>query len=288
MENDMKDIMEILIAGGDMRQLFCAERLADKYGVSVIGFDPDLIPEGLSPAAGSKRFGCIVLPMPPLDENGLVNAPCYSGSLGIEELAEKLAPGGLILAGKADTRLAEAFTGSDIITYMDREDLQLRNAVPTAEGAVQLALEELPVTLSGLPVLIVGMGRIGIALAEILKGFGAEVTAAVRSRSSAAKAHLHGVKYTYIEGFSDRYALVFNTAPEMVFDRTMLEKSGRDTLFIDLASRPGGIDFEAAAELGRKAVWALGIPGKTAPVTAGEIVADTIAGILAERGAGDE
>ena len=74
----------------------------------------------------------------------------------------------------------------------------------------------------------------------------------------------------------------------MVFDRTMLEKSGRDTLFIDLASRPGGIDFEAAAELGRKAVWALGIPGKTAPVTAGEIVADTIAGILAERGAGDE
>ena len=87
-----------------------------------------------------------------------------------------------------------------------------------------------------------------------------------------------------MKDFNSDYALVLNTAPELVFDREMLTKSGSNTLFIDLASRPGGIDFEAAADLGRKAVWALGLPGKSCPVSAGEIVAETVAGILAERG----
>ena len=79
------------------------------------------------------------------------------------------------------------------------------------------------------------------------------------------------------------YNLIFNTAPVLIFDRNTLEKLGSETILIDLASKPGGVDFKSAGEIGIKAIWALGIPGKTAPVTAGEIVAETIENIIKER-----
>ena len=44
----------------------------------------------------------------------------------------------------------------------------------------------------------------------------------------------------------------------------------------------GGVDFEAAKEAGVKVIWALSLPGKTAPITAGKIIKDTILNILNE------
>ena len=70
----------------------------------------------------------------------------------------------------------------------------------------------------------------------------------------------------------------------MVLDKSILERADPDCLIIDLASKPGGVDFSAAAKLGIKVIWALGLPGKTAPVTSGEIIADTVINILSERG----
>lgn len=274
----MKNKTKILIAGGDMRQVFCAGKLADIYDVKVIGIDVDF------PENDFSECDCVVLPVPPLDEKGNINTPCSEKTLLPETVSSYLKKDGIVFTGKNDPRLKEIFPECRIIDYMSREDLSLKNAVPTAEGAVQLALEELPVTLSGLPVLIVGMGRIGTSLAVILKGFGADITAAVRSAKGTGKARIIGIKSVCMKDIGNNYSLVFNTAPELIFDRQTLQKFSNETLFIDLASRPGGFDFESAAELGKKVIWALGIPGKTAPVTAGEIVAETIAGILSDGG----
>ena len=280
----MEKRMRILIAGGDMRQIYCAERLAEKYEVSVIGFDREHFICRKAQNAVCGQYDCAVLPVPPLDDAGDITAPCFSGKIHADEIKDMLVPDGIVLAGRADSRLSEIFSGMEICDYMLCEEIMIRNAVPTAEGAVQIALEELPVTLSGLKVLIVGMGRIGTALAEILKGFGADITAAVRNSSGAARAKLHGVKSVCTDSMGTDFGLVFNTVPYLIFDRSRLCQFEDDTLFIDLASKPGGIDFSSAAELGKKAVWALGLPGKTAPVTSGEIIADTISGMLDERG----
>ena len=51
-----------------------------------------------------------------------------------------------------------------------------------------------------------------------------------------------------------------------------------------MASKPGGVDLEAAAQLGVKVVWALSLPGKVAPVTAGRSIKTTIYNILHELG----
>ncbi|MGM9936476.1 MAG: dipicolinate synthase subunit DpsA, partial [Candidatus Ornithomonoglobus sp.] len=74
----------------------------------------------------------------------------------------------------------------------------------------------------------------------------------------------------------------FNTVPALILTGEVLEKVRQDTLIIDLASKPGGIDFDAAAELGLRVIWALSLPGRVAPVTAGIIIKDTITNILSE------
>lgn len=271
----MKSKINILIAGGDMRQIYCAEKLSDIYSVKVIGIDCEMKSD-----LTDDKFDCVVLPVPPLDEKGNISTPCSADIISVGELKKFMNDDCIIFTGRYDKRL-EMFADR-IIDYMSREDLCLKNAVPTAEGAVEIALTELPVTLSGLSVLIVGMGRIGTALAEILKGFGADITVAVRSARGAGKARVIGVKSVCMRDMGADYGLVFNTAPELVFSREVLEKFSDDTLFIDLASRPGGFDFRSASELNKKVIWALGLPGKTAPVTAGEIVAETITNILSE------
>lgn len=277
----------ILIAGGDMRQIYCAKRLSQEFETKLIGFDRDSLPDEFelpfADISSPKKYDCAVLPVPPLDDKGNIYTPCSSETLTLQALQGLLTEKPVIFAGKANEKLKKAFPNAIISDYLLSEELNIKNAVPTAEGAVQLALEELPVTLNELKVLVVGMGRIGTALVRILQGFGADISAAVHSPRGAAKARLYGVKAVPTKRLGNNYGLVFNTAPKLIFDRSTLEKFDDRTLFIDLASKPGGIDFEAALNLGLKVIWALGLPGKTAPVTSGEIIAETISSMLAER-----
>jgi dipicolinate synthase subunit A len=276
---------KILIAGGDLRQLYCGARLSEKYDTAVIGFDKPCIPPDMKPLYHETgMYDEIILPVLPVDECGMLNTPCSEEKIPASDINALLKSGGRIFAGKVSENLKKYFPDAEIIDYMEREELNLLNAIPSAEGAVQLALEELPVTLNGLKVLVVGCGRIGTALIGILKGFGADVTVSVRSAEKAAKARILGAKTCCSRDIAGDFGLVFNTVPSMIFNRKLLEKFSSGTLFIDLASKPGGIDFEAAVELGIKAIWALGLPGKTAPITAGEIIADTVSGILNEKG----
>ena len=66
------------------------------------------------------------------------------------------------------------------------------------------------------------------------------------------------------------------------FTRAMLQKLPSEALVLDLASRPGGTDFAAAAELGIRAEHALALPGKCAPRTAGTLIAQTVLAMIEE------
>lgn len=278
---------KILSVGGDMRSVYCAARLATEYDTSILGFDAEDIPHGsgLHICDASKKYDTLLLPVIPLDSDGMI--PAENGSIDPEEAALLVDSRAEIFVGRMDARLRDIFPDARFTDYLSREDVCLKNAVPTAEGAVMIALSELPVTLSGLKILIVGMGRIGTALTEILKGFGADVTAAVRNEGGAARARLHGVKSVRTEEIGGEWGLIFNTVPMMIFDSDKLSKLRRDTLIIDLASKPGGVDLAEAESLNIKTIHALGLPGKTAPVTAGEIIAESIIDTLKKGGGGN-
>ncbi len=95
----------------------------------------------------------------------------------------------------------------------------------------------------------------------------------------------YGVEHTgQLEGWLCGYDLVINTVPARILGEEALADLRPGCLVIDLASKPGGVDFEAAARLGVKVIWALSLPGKVAPITAGQSIKSTIYNILHELG----
>ena len=283
-----------LIAGGDLRQVYVAKSLAEKdFTVYAAGFDENIaFPEGVTVIDNitlfSGRVDYLVLPLPVSNDGVTLNAPFCKSSIPINLLTTVVNDGGLVFGGRFSPVVKNMFTDCKIETadYLEREELNVLNAVPTAEGAVQIAMEELPRTISGLDVLVLGAGRIGKVLVKILHGLGAGITVAARKYSDLAWAEIAGCKTVHIAKlpFSPLdYDLMFNTVPAAVLDEEALGRLGKDALVIDLASKPGGVDFDAARRLGIKVVWALSLPGKVAPVTSGEIIAHTVLNILCEQ-----
>lgn len=288
-----------VIAGGDMRFSALAAYFAERNRVYTVGFDRNTI-VGDAENSGIIRLGGIssvperadylVLPLPASQDGTTLSTPYYSGTISLKTLCSAVSENGIVFGGRLTPDIEEIFTsrGIEIIDYSTREEFSVMNAVATAEGALQLALEDQPTTLSGSDCLILGMGRISKALIRLLGGFGMRITVAARKCSDRAWANVFGCKAVDINEIESSGALeaadvIFNTVPAMILTRNRLTLVKRNCLMIDLASKPGGMDFDAASALGLRAIWALSLPGKTAPVTAGRVIAKTIEGILHER-----
>ena len=131
-----------------------------------------------------------------------------------------------------------------------------------------------------------GFGRVGQALAVRLAALGAVVTLAARSPAQRALAQSLGLKAAPLEqlpALAPGFDTVVNTVPAPVLTRTVLAQLPPAALIVDLASRPGGTDFAAAAQLGHTALHALSLPAACAPDSAGEAAAQTVLEILQER-----
>ena len=168
------------------------------------------------------------------------------------------------------------------IPYFDilkEESFSVLNAIPTAEGAIQRAMEKTDITLHGANVLVLGYGRIGKSLSRMLKGIGAKVTVEARKQEDLAWIYDNGYNGVHLDQLDEVLStqqIIFNTIPHLVLTRERLLKVDKDAVIIDLASAPGGVDYIAAQELGIKAYLELSLPGIVAPKTAGKIVYQVI------------
>lgn len=281
------------VLGGDMRNVYLAEQLKKDYQyVEIYGFDKSGKPWAISnPPLDFVLDGArvVVGGIPLLSDNNHLSTPLSKQKLSISEVIEKVPQHALFIAGKIPENVIKQFSEKNVkcVDIIEREELAILNAVPSAEGAVHILLQELPTTLMGSRILIVGYGRIGKVLARILQGFGVEVWAAARKYSDIAWIEANGLKPVPIHQLgryvSDMDAIV-NTVPSLVITKDILEKTRTDCFLLDLASVPGGIDFQAAEAFGLKTKWALGLPGKIAPLTAGDIIRRTIYNIIDEEG----
>ena len=171
-----------------------------------------------------------------------------------------------------------------LFDYFDREEFNVLNAVATSEGAVEIAMKEYPGTINGANCLVTGYGRISKVLTNILKGLGAHVSVAARKKQDLAWASLNGCRPVDMRDLSEsgQYDIIFNTVPAMILDSHALAHIALDSVVIDLASMPGGVDFDSAKRMGIDAVHALSLPGKVAPKSSGEIIKNTIFNMLEE------
>lgn len=229
----------------------------------------------------------IVIGPIPLSSNKIdINTPFSKDNISIEELFSKL-DGKKFIAGSISDEVLKFAENKNIevIDLMKREELTVLNTISTAEGAIQIAMEETLSTIHGRNVLVMGFGRVGKILSKMLNGIGARVSCEARKESDIAWIKAYGYNPVHLNVLSDTiadYDIIINTIPSLILDDTKLEKVKKDCLIIDLASNPGGVDREAAKKKGIKTIWALSLPGKVAPLTSAEFLKETIYNIFKE------
>lgn len=285
--------MKITVLGGDKRSIQLINLLLeDGHDLKIFGFDnteikPLETSENLKTAIEESEI--IIGPLPCSVGDKFLNTPLYNDEIKIDEVFNAMTKKQMFIGGKITENILDMASKYNILTkdLLEREELAVLNAIPTAEGGIQIAMEEMNTTIHDSNVLILGFGRIGETLAKILHGMGANVIVEARKHEDLAWIKSYGYNSIHLNELRNNLSnidLIFNTIPSMILDEENLLILKKDCLVVDLASKPGGIDFEKAKELKIKTVWALGLPGKVAPSTAAKIMKDTIYNIIQELG----
>ena len=184
--------------------------------------------------------------------------------------------------------------GHTVIDFFEDEELILRNALATAEGALMLAMEKTDTTVLDNEFAVLGFGRIGAYLAKILTSLGGIVTVFARSDIALLSARELGYKtHKLNESCTDTQSkdlairldsvkVIFNTVPSIIITRKIIEKMHKRPLYIELASNPYGVDNKDARDLNFNVLYAPSLPGRYSPRSAAEYIFDTISSYLNE------
>lgn len=267
------------LAGGDARQAYLAGLLAREGArVSVFALEGGArlipgVPEEDAPRPGDTA----ILPLPVCGRDGALFAPLCPRTAALDDVLARCRAARLVCGGRVTqaVRAAAAGYGLTVRDYFTGPALALRNAVPTAEGALALAMEALPVTVQGARVLILGFGPVGQACALRFAALGARVCVWARREEQRAAAFALGLRAEPF-GLPEGYDLAVNTVPAPVLGEAELSALPAGAPVIELASAPGGADAGAAERLGVRLIAAPGLPGKAAPASAAAYLRDAI------------
>ena len=123
-------------------------------------------------------------------------------------------------------------------------------------------------------------------LAGKLKALDAAVTIAARSPEALAYAEAAGYQTCRISEIKEilpSFNFIFNTIPALILDKNHLACVDPGVTIIDIASQPGGVDFEYAIKHNLNARLCLGLPGKVSPKTSADIILTGILSFMNER-----
>lgn len=281
---------KVAVLGGDRRELVIARRFIDA-GCDVACFGApspeDDVPLASSLTEALNGADVIVTPAPGMAEDGALYAPYADDRIVLDAaLLGRASQGFHLFAGAVHPTVQAAAedAGGVCHEFADDDRLQVLHAIPTAEGAIARTVDAYGGTINGSAALVVGFGRIATVLASYLRAMGATTVVAarrpeVRARAVAAGHRAIDTDQASLLEAASGCEIVYTTAPARLLDEVVLGALDRDVLVMDLASPPGGIDHEAARELGLQVVWARGQAG-TAPSHSGEAQYDFMLAVL--------
>lgn len=276
------------IVGGDERMKFLAQHIAaDGFPVCVCGL------EALSPCRGvaetdlvtlAEKSTVVLFPLPASRDGLYLNAPYAKDKIELNDDFARLFLNHTVYGGMLQKLIASSPVWREVAPedYYRREELMVGNAIPTAEGAVGLAIQEYPGTINGAKCLITGFGRIGKSLALVLRAMGAEVYGSARRKEDLMLMRAFGVHPLAYREIGQRFDLIFNTVPARVLTLPMLRLQTEETIIIELASAPGGVDPAHAAACGIRFIDAPSLPGRVAPKTAAAYIKEAVYNMLEE------
>lgn len=286
--------IRIVFLGGDARQIEVIRKCVELDAtVSAAGFDKWVAP---SPGVNLEELSAklladadvLVLPAVGCDDEGYINALFSSGRLQLlEEHIAALPPEAMVYTGMAKNYLRSLCANHSLklVELLARDDVAIYNSIPTAEGALVMAIQNTDFTIHGSTSMVLGMGRTGFTMARALQGLGSSVKVGVRKQEHYARAEEMGWK-PFMTGdlllHVPEVDLIFNTIPSMIITAQVLTRVQRHCVIIDLASAPGGCDLRYAEKRGIKAMLAPGLPGIVAPKSAGIIMANALVQSISE------
>lgn len=268
------------ILGGDSRSVMLYHLLKqDGHAVTVYGLEKSELGEECAPtlAAAIAEAPYVIGPVPCSKDGLHLRMPLSAKIVLCSELFEQL-NGKSFIAGALGT-LKQYPCSGELFDVLARPEMAIKNAIPTAEGAIMLAMENSLITLHDSRCMVLGFGRIAKVLCHHLQALGAHVSMAARNPEDLTWAGLYGYTpysvYAMEEGLKQA-EFIFNTVPKVLLKQQELELLKPSCLIVDLASVPFGIDYEAAKALQLQAICAQSLPGKVAPATAAAYIRDAV------------
>lgn len=276
------------ILGGDLRYKFLYEMLTNE-NFTVYSYNNKYI-ENKDNINSLDEFldkiDILIAPIPFTKDNKNV-FNIENENINIKELIEKTIKFKIkaFFGGIINKDIIKTLEENNIKTFDFFEDnsIAILNAIPTAEGAIQTAMENSFKTIFNSNCLVLGYGRCGKILANMLKGIGANVDVTYRKNEDFAYINTYGLNSINLYKIKDninKYDFIFNTIPYEILNKEILDYINKNTIIIDLASAPGGVDYNYARELNLQAIYCPSLPGRVAPYTAGKILKDKIISFL--------
>lgn len=210
----------------------------------------------------------------------LLDVPSFTpeGSLrgggDVEALLSMLPQNVIVLGGNLQH---PALTGYRCFDLLRDPAYVAENAAITAHCALRIAAEKLPIVFRDCPVLVIGWGRIGKCLGQMLGALEAKVTIGARKAADRAMAAALGYEAVDTKGLEAelyRFRLILNTVPEKIVSEDALSRCA-SCVKIDLASKQGLSSEDI--------IWAKGLPGIYAPESSGRLIARTVLQFLKEE-----
>lgn len=284
----MKQNDKFLIIGGDTRQLYMADFLEKSgYNVEIYGLPQQKRKNTENLKNTVKESNIIILPLP-ISKDGRYVFSLVPMKETIDDIVSMLSEKHIVFAGMLSKPM-EIKLGknkSAVHDYFKREEVTVMNAVPTVQGILKAMIDNIEYTINSSRIAVFGYGRIATVTADVLSSIGAHVTVCARKYSDLARAETKGIDSCLIKDFIPRaheFDMIINTVPSVILDKNLLNSLRTECLIIDVASAPYGTDFAAASELGLNAILCSSLPGKVAPKTAGEIIANGVLNTLREE-----
>lgn len=285
--------MNISVIGGDSRIVELVKILNENENeISLYGLEKSEKLKGfyhVNNLEEAMKKSDFIITSIPLSKNGKYFNAIYTDEKILVEDIFKIAKNKKIITGNITNEIKEYIkteNNNEIIDILKFEELTILNSIPTAEGAIQIAMEKSLITLHNSKCLVLGFGRIGKILAKMLLGIGAQVYCEARKEQDIAWIKSYGYNAIQLNDLDNNlgdFDFIFNTIPYLILDKSRLSLIKSECLLIDLASKPGGIDFEEAEKLKLQTDWALALPGKVAPKTAAGYIYEIIKNIVKIR-----
>ena len=282
--------MNAIFLGGDLRQKYACELLNNNNIYSEF-YDDFLLDNIMKDKIAQSSI--VVFPIPTIKNEIFLNNSS-STLIKFNEIITFINNNSLVFGGKLSQLIKNIFTDLNLsyVDLFDIESFQIQNALLSAEGAIYYAKQRFDRSIHGSKIAVLGFGRIGKILSYLLHSQGAKITVCARKDSDYTWSRVIGFDGYKIKISDDRnnlslinneYDIIFNTIPHWIIEEDLAKRINPNTIIIDIASHPYGIDERLIKKYNLQYYRELGIPGRYAPKSAGEIIGKTIINYIFAR-----